>query len=222
MTLFPGESEDQFTKVFFQVTQGLEHVDARGVLGSPQLFWPKDPSSEQSLPFWPHLKTLTLHFYPATPEGKWLFERDPIAGQQDAWYPGQSHFPEEMYATRCYRCWPNQDLLDELYLAVARAVARMPQLRSLSLSGLMYDGIKYFCTEFHTFQLEVKGRTATATWSHTPEFVPSGRVLQAWEQAASERDLELTTNFTHSGKEMMFVRPFYRIDDWRNALTGYI
>lgn len=74
--LMLDETEDRFTKAIRQASQNLEILQLQGVLGSPQLFWPKHPRSEQNLPFWPFLRELNVKYHIVTPDGKWLFEED--------------------------------------------------------------------------------------------------------------------------------------------------
>lgn len=42
---------------------------------SPCFFWPENPSTPT--PFWPHLQKLEVSLNITTPEGKWLYVRDP-------------------------------------------------------------------------------------------------------------------------------------------------
>lgn len=198
--LMLDETEDRFTKAIRQASQNLEILQLQGVLGSPQLFWPKHPRSEQNLPFWPFLRELNVKYHIVTPDGKWLFEEDVTPNpRQTSWgyqyHHDDSKIPSEEWPPNQFRYSPTQHLLDELYLAVAYAVARMPKLHVLSLSSTNFEDGELYSTSIHNFLFKLKERTATATWCGFPKFIPSDKVVEAWKKAAYERDINLVFQF---------------------------
>ncbi|THZ00851.1 hypothetical protein D6C93_03595 [Aureobasidium pullulans] len=95
-------------------------------------------------PSWPRLRKLHIGFHSCTPHGEWLLELDPEDSEvereqnenrrydllsihrKQSEMPARIHYPEISFRTAV-----NRDILDDLYLAAARAVARMPNLRDL-------------------------------------------------------------------------------------------
>ncbi|KAI1376421.1 hypothetical protein F4677DRAFT_459903 [Hypoxylon crocopeplum] len=67
--------EDPATGALRRASQNLRHLDASGVLGSPELFWPERLSSANK-PAWPKMETLVITYHILNPHGEWLFEGD--------------------------------------------------------------------------------------------------------------------------------------------------
>ncbi|OTA60668.1 hypothetical protein K449DRAFT_435059 [Hypoxylon sp. EC38] len=176
MTLMPGDSEDRMASALRQLSQRLEEGKFRGVLGSPQLFWPKQLAPEQPGPYWPDLDCIDILYEPQMPSGERLFLID-----------GQWH--------------PNQTRLDEFYRAVAFAITRMPKLRTMNLKALLWWELltPYY---FHIFSFVVRGKVATATWRALPRYVPCEEIIQILKQAAHHRDLELVVEIDSSEWKM--------------------
>ncbi|EMR69368.1 hypothetical protein UCREL1_3597 [Eutypa lata UCREL1] len=149
-----------------EVSHGLTTLKIRGPIG-PQFFWPlKD--SKADTPYWPNLRSLGGFLYVYLPGGTWLFKHAALDG------------------TSCEVCaWrPNTEALNELYLAVAKAVSRMPRLEIMALRTTNRP-------MFHDFRFKVIGRRAYLRWHSTPKFEPSDQVLHLWEKVVESRDLEL-------------------------------
>lgn len=196
--LMLDEIEDRFTSAFRRASQKFEDIELYGALATPQLFWPKQPQPEHALPFWPDLKIIRLFYHIITPEGEWLFEKDegPDPRHTEITYPYLLHpdnIPDEDRHPNQFRFTPKQDLLDEFYLAVAHAVARMPKLRQMFLASINFDEEWNHFENFHihNFELKINGRVGTATWTSCPLFTPSDAVIKAWEKMAYDRDIKL-------------------------------
>jgi hypothetical protein len=71
-------------------------------------------------------------------------------------------------------------VFNELYASAGRAAKRMPKLEYVSLETRCGLGM-------HSFTFEVKHGAAEATWDDTHELYPEDRVLQIWQEVASQR-----------------------------------
>lgn len=174
------------------------------------LFWPLKDDNIQ-LPFWPRLKYLHLAYVPVTPSGKWLFEKEEPAGDEDDDYNSDdpSSIYDDMEEIDKYWIFPedrkfksirtkfNHELFNEFYISAGKAALRMPKLRYMKL-------VTSNC-EKHEFEYLVEGGVAKATWSNSCKrtsfqpweqemrrakaisaFQPNDQVLQLWNQVASE------------------------------------
>ncbi|KAI1077849.1 hypothetical protein F5B20DRAFT_582955 [Whalleya microplaca] len=181
-TLMPGETEDRLTYALRQASQKLECMVLLGVLGSPQLFWPKYSSAEQSLPSWPHLKNIWILYTEITPEGEYILRKY-------ASNDGRNYVHYE----------PNQTCLNKIYLAIALAVARMPKLQTISLQPLhLRTSVRF------RFRFEIKGRIALATWeSPPPIFFPSDELhrYDTFSQSGGSVNLAQLLKALSQGKE---------------------
>lgn len=122
----------------------------------PSLFWPPPPpDGGGSTPSWPSLTTLIIQFSMATPDGDWYFTGTPQVPPDDdndsdadsldsdpAWDFGASSsrtsaraIAAGMYPARWFRRTPDAARINPLFLAVARAAARMPRLERLEVSA---------------------------------------------------------------------------------------
>ncbi|OTA97800.1 hypothetical protein M434DRAFT_379227 [Hypoxylon sp. CO27-5] len=166
MTLMPGDSEDRVASALRRLSQKLESLEFRDVLGSPQLFWPKQPTPELPTPYWPDLSYVVIDYEPQMPSGERLFQID-----------GQRH--------------PIQTRLDEFYRAVAFAITRMPKLWAMHLTAQLTREIGTPSYYYHLFTFVARRKVAIATWYALPRYVPCEEIIQIFKQAAHHRDLEL-------------------------------
>lgn len=92
------------------------------------------------------------------------------------------HFPD-----RGLRTTVNRHLLDDLHLAVAKAVARMPEIRDLEL-GIGNARCGYVC------KYTSNGRNAgVVSWlsRRTTTYEPHDDIISEWKRAFSRRSDEL-------------------------------
>ncbi|RYC65255.1 hypothetical protein CHU98_g943 [Xylaria longipes] len=189
-----NDESDSLTKAYRNSTQKMTIVDVHGMLGTPELFWPKTVGISSPAPFWPNLKYMELYYHILSPTGEWLFEADTHASpRQQAELPFHDlparYTPREDLCPMQNRYTANQDKMDKFYSAVAKAVANMPKLQHLHVQALTYwaGGI----APFHVFTFKTDGRAGHAIWSGTPPFEPSTHVLKAWHKMAYERGMSL-------------------------------
>ncbi|TGJ85443.1 hypothetical protein E0Z10_g3299 [Xylaria hypoxylon] len=195
------DQSDPLTVAYRNVTQRMTVVDVHGMLGTPELFWPKQVNAENPAPFWPNLKYMELRYHILDPTGEWLFEPDTHADpRQQADLPffdlPADLTPKEDLRPMQNRYTANQDKMDEFYYAVANAVANMPKLEHLRVQAITYWTGNI--APFHVFKFTTDGRIGCATWSGTPPFEPSVYVLKAWRKMAHKRGLFLSLESKHS------------------------
>ncbi|KAI1178213.1 hypothetical protein F4777DRAFT_595277 [Nemania sp. FL0916] len=189
-----GNASDLLTVAFRNISQRLKAVCVDGMLGTPELLFPKQVSEAESAPFWPHLKRMELRFHILEPTGEWLFEpersEEPLVRFFEAFHGLPPHLtPEEDKNPMQNRYAPNQLKMNEFYIAVARAVNNMPQLEFMCLQAITYDG--HVLCPSHTFRLVIEDRDARAGWTGDPVFSPSRNVREEWARMAHSRDLDL-------------------------------
>lgn len=64
------------------LSPNLTHLRLRGeIVLSPCFFWPQNPTT--TTPIWPHLQYLDVFLNITTPEGNWLYVRDPEGSDDD-------------------------------------------------------------------------------------------------------------------------------------------
>ncbi|KAI0456032.1 hypothetical protein F5B21DRAFT_502783 [Xylaria acuta] len=189
-----NDESDPLTKACRNATQKMTIADIHGMLGTPELFWPKVVNAANPAPFWPNLKYMELYYHILGPTGEWFFEPDTHESpRQQADLPFHDlparYTPRQDLNPMQNRYTANQDKMDEFYSAVAKAVANMPKLQHLRVQALTYwaGGI----APFHVFVFKTDGRVGRATWSGTPPFEPSTHVLKAWRKMAYERGMFL-------------------------------
>ncbi|KAI0407030.1 hypothetical protein F4802DRAFT_555403 [Xylaria palmicola] len=187
-----GDESDPLTTAYRKATQQMTIVDAHGLLGTPELFWPKKLSADSPEPVWPRLKYMELYYHILNPSGEWLFEPDStMSPRQQADLPlhglPAKYTPEEDMHPFQNRYTATQEKMDDFYSAVAKAVANMPKLAYLRLQAITYWSGNI--APFHVFEFSTDGRTGRATWSGTPPFEPGADVLEAWRKMADKRGL---------------------------------
>ncbi|KAI1293398.1 hypothetical protein F5Y03DRAFT_374156 [Xylaria venustula] len=208
---FPGqrtyEGEDQsdpLSVAFRSATQQMTVVDVHGMLGTPELFWPKNPASPA--PSWPNLKDMVLYYHIINPAGEWLFGPDrgrfrrvqaelPFYDLPPEMTPDEDNHPMQNRFT------PNEDMMEAFYIAIAKAVTHMPKLKHLHCQAITYWN--NHIVPFHRFKVKIEeDRTALATWGGIPAFEPTANTLKAWRMMARERGLDLTFESRTSGLHM--------------------
>ncbi|KAI2473170.1 hypothetical protein F4781DRAFT_427581 [Annulohypoxylon bovei var. microspora] len=169
-----------------------------GALASTELFWPIHGSNPTPEPDWGSLERLSLSFHPITPNGKWWFKNDEDSKIRDIELIVTSPEPDEIRAEEddewnLWRHAPIQRCMDEFYMAVGRAVAKMPKLVFMHLESaahLIEPANRKF--HIHHFVFDVwQNRRAIAFWYSMPGYEPSDAVMKVWERSAYERALEL-------------------------------
>ncbi|KAI1151810.1 hypothetical protein F4825DRAFT_421554 [Nemania diffusa] len=144
------------------------------MLGTPELFWPKQVNAVTPAPFWSNLRCMELYYHILDPALHYLPAR--YTPREDA-RPMQNRYTAD------------QNKMDDFYFALAKAVTNMPRLEHLHTQALTYwDGQ---LAPFHFFRFDVDGRFARATWGGAPPFLPSMEVVKAWRKMAYERCLFL-------------------------------
>ncbi|KAI1128034.1 hypothetical protein F5Y10DRAFT_292379 [Nemania abortiva] len=188
------EESDPLTVAYRNTTQKMTIVNAHGMLGTPELFWPKQVNEANPAPFWPSLKYMELYYHLLDPTGEWFFEPDayePRRQQADLPFhdlPAR-YLPDEDARPMQNRFTADQNKMDDFYLAVSKAVANMPKLERLHLQALTYWNGRL--APLHVFMFHSNGRFARAIWGGVPPFMPSIEVLDAWRKMAYERSLYL-------------------------------
>lgn len=186
---------DPLTVAYRNATQKMTIVDVHGMLGTPELFWPKQVNEANPAPFWPNLKYMELYYHIIDPSGEWFFEPDaygtrrhqadlPLHGLPTGYTPIEDMYPMQNRYTA------DQNKMDDFYLAVAKAVTNMPKLQHLRLQALTYWNGQV--SPFHVFKFTADQRVGRAIWSGSPPFEPGNDVLKAWHQMAYERGLFLS------------------------------
>lgn len=186
---------DPLTVAYRNATQKMTIVDAHGMLGTPELFWPKQVNETNPAPFWPNLKYMELYYHILDPTGEWFFEPDAYGNRRhQADLPLHdlpvSYTPREDMVPMQNRYTADQNKMDDFYTAVAKAVGNMPKLQHLRLQALTYWNGRV--APFHVFKLTLDQRVGRAIWSGSPPFDPSIDVLKAWRRMAYERGLSLS------------------------------
>lgn len=194
--VFGGNVEsDPLTVAYRNATQKMTIVDVHGMLGTPELFWPKQINEANPAPFWPNLKYMELYYHILDPTGEWFFEPDAYGNrrhQADLPLHGlpASYTPREDMLPMQNRYTADQNKMDDFYTAAAKAATNMPKLQHLRLQALTYWNGQV--APFHVFKFTTDQRVGRATWSGSPPFEPSIDVFKAWRQMASKRGLFLS------------------------------
>ncbi|KAI0202516.1 hypothetical protein F4808DRAFT_458682 [Astrocystis sublimbata] len=182
----PDES-DTLTRAYRNATQKMIFVDAHGMLGTPELFWPKEVDAANPAPFWPDLKYMELYYHIVEPTGEWLFEADdsesprvqadlPLHNLPAEYTPSHDLKPQQ------HRFTGKRQKMDKFYLAMVKAVKNMPKLQHLRVQALTYwSGV---ISPLHVFTFERDDKFGRATWSGTPPFEPGAHVIKAWRKMA--------------------------------------
>ncbi|KAG9848964.1 hypothetical protein KCU98_g5099, partial [Aureobasidium melanogenum] len=179
------------------ISRQLQYLEIKAVL-SDDFFDMTDPATA-----WPLLQSLSIDFDPCTPSGDWMLELDPTDSdvepdherayefevrmggyKSEAEWPAKMHFPR-----RSFRTAVNSDILDDISLAAARALTKMPSLRDLKLNvgdGQAETGCLCSLTSDGRSSHKVVWRSRSATM-----YEPHADVIAAWKQVFAERTGEL-------------------------------
>lgn len=151
---------------------------------------------------WPKLRNLHVDFDVVMPNGTWMIEQDPedsepeIDPDEDMEYNDLRTYDDwsdhEMLArfdwpTRCFRIAPNRDAFDGVYLAIAQALPRMPNLRSMRLS---VDQGTAGCLCTYASDGRGNHKVLWRTCS-TTIYEPHPEVIAEWENAFAQRSGKL-------------------------------
>lgn len=189
-----NDDSDPLTIAYRNATQQMTIVDVHGMLGTPELFWPKQVNAVTPAPFWSNLRCMELYYHILDPAGEWFFEPDAYGTRRyqadlPLHYLPARYTPREDARPMQNRYTADQNKMDDFYFALAKAVTNMPRLEHLHTQALTYwDGQ---LAPFHFFRFDVDGRFARATWGGAPPFLPSMEVVKAWRKMAYERCLFL-------------------------------
>ncbi|KAI1384827.1 uncharacterized protein F4822DRAFT_374413 [Hypoxylon trugodes] len=194
LRVIQGGVEEELTFKTYQTSQKLEKVDYKLSVCSAQLFWP-DKVSQEQLPYWPHLREYYVEYRLCTPAQQQLFQLENISPEPE--YPDPRETTIEQFIELLCRIKPIESRLNQFYLAVALAIARMPKLEYMKIE---LDAQYHEIADPHQFSFDVGGRTAIATW-HCSEFIPDSEVIDTMKKAAYHRDLELVVRYTSSAQE---------------------
>lgn len=153
---------------------------------------------------WPQLRTLRIDLDPCTPASDWMLEIDPTDTDiedfdtdeeetyeyaiEEGLYRHETEYPARMHLPRrSFRTAVNPDILNDMYLAVARA--KMPNLRDLKLNvetQFQESGCLCTFTSDGRSSHKVVWQSRSATM-----YEPHEDVIAAWEQVFAERTGEL-------------------------------
>lgn len=181
------------------ISRQLQTLEVRAVL-SDDFFDITDHATS-----WPLLQSLSIDFDPCTPCGDWMLELDPTDSDVEldherayefevrtGGYKSEAEWPARMdYPRRSFRTAVNTDILNDICLAAARAMARMPNLRNLKLNvgdDTTESGCQCTFTSDGRSSHKVVWQSRSATM-----YEPHADVIAAWKQVFVERtgDLEI-------------------------------
>jgi hypothetical protein len=149
---------------------------------------------------WPHLQCLQLWMSMCTPSGDWMIEKDPEESDYEfdvepyedlSDYMHEYQLPARIhYPKNSCRTLPRQDLIDDLFLAAGKAVARMPKLQSIIL--LSEPSILEFQYSSDGYSAGVvEWQTLSTFRPDPPIYRPCDEVIMAWNDAVASRQGEL-------------------------------
>ncbi|THX47820.1 hypothetical protein D6D06_09429 [Aureobasidium pullulans] len=167
------DGKDALSTSLSRISRRLECLEVHAVLS-------EDISDMNESLSWPRLRRLHIEVDSCTPHGEWLLELDPEDSESEM--PARIHYPEISFRTAV-----NRDILDDLCLTAARAVARMPNLRDLQLTVGDED---FGCV----CRLSSDGRcTHRLVWISKSQtmYEPHPDVMKAWKAGFADRLGEL-------------------------------
>ncbi|CAD0097249.1 unnamed protein product [Aureobasidium mustum] len=178
------------------VSRKLETLEINAVL-SDDLFGVSDSGSS-----WPQLRSLRIYFEPCTPTGEWMLELDqqdteiePDDDEDEQYedlgiYRRQTEMPARMhFPPRSFRTMVNIDVFDDISLAAAKALTKMPNLRDLKLivgNEEPETGCLCTFTSDGRSSHKVVWRSRSATM-----YEPHEDVIAAWKHVFEKRTGEL-------------------------------
>ncbi|KAF4337496.1 hypothetical protein FBEOM_8594 [Fusarium beomiforme] len=133
--MYAAPNEDLLSRELHRFSQrvGLKDFSYQGSIEST-IFWPSESDTAED-PYWPSLKSFVLEPHDVSPSGKRLVVHKPYRSANNAmdWR----------------RMYPDDEVMNEFYLAAARCAARMPKVEYLSvdLEDSWFTTMG-FCTQF--------------------------------------------------------------------------
>lgn len=144
---------DPFSTALRVLSYSMRRLNLRGVFDGT-IFWPR--SASEDLPYWPNLEILNVAFHPVTPSGAWYFRGLEPESIEDGFEITSAHYPpyetspedQEMHDDDEYIDWderqlaqfrviPNNQLVEPVLTAFARAAQSMPSLRVAAIWWLL-------------------------------------------------------------------------------------
>lgn len=182
------------------VSQKLTAIFLDNITLDPRFFWPQVVSL--STPHWPEFRQNHISCSPETLAGQWLingrpeYADDPDPDDLRYWDDEDEDdhlgLPRSEWRDYKFRDMPYQTLLDTLYIAIGKAVGRMPKLEKMYFSlwgDQIRDDIRSGNQEL---ELVIEQRRGTAVWYCETVYEPSQAVLDQWKESFSQRGEELS------------------------------
>jgi hypothetical protein len=188
--------KDLFSHNLSTISRNLENLEIKAVL-SDDFFELSDSNAS-----WPRLRSLHISLEPCTPAGEWMLELD----QQDtdierdddedeqyedlAIYRRQIEMPARMhFPLRSFRTVVDRDLFDNVSLAAAKALTKMPNMRDFKLD-LGDEKAETGCLCSFTSDGRLSHKVIWQSRSATM-YEPHADVIAAWKQVFEEKTGEL-------------------------------
>lgn len=222
--LLPTSSTPQTSRLPLNsdfLSSGFRHISQQlvrliifdGVLG-PALFWPVDSTllSETDLPWWPHLREMTIQLPPTTPKGAWLFSQDPKHSHQQGYDEGNDRFGTEADSSgneadsstlsHSFRTHSIAKYFDRLYLSVGRAAKRMPRVALIQVNcgghGIPFQEFVYDTVLNHDGYRNKEAQALSVNFvrwrNEFCRYRPSGEVMSVWKATAGADAMFEVTN----------------------------
>lgn len=152
---------------------------------------------------WPKLRNLHVDFNVVSPNGNWMIERDlkeskheerdpdedgdyiamrSLEERDDYEMPARFDYPRIFFRSAC-----NRDAFDGVHLAIAKAIPRMPNLRTLRSS---VDQGTAGCVCTYTYDGRENHKVEWRSCS-TTTYEPSPEVMAEWNKAVAQRSGQL-------------------------------
>ncbi|KAF9779065.1 hypothetical protein IL306_002751 [Fusarium sp. DS 682] len=164
-------TEDLLSRELRRFSQrvGLKDFSYEGSIEST-IFWPSESDTDED-PYWPSLKSFVLEPSDVSPSGKRLVVHRPYRSADNA--------------VDWRRMYPDDEVMNEFFLAAARCVARMPKAEYLSIDvkDSWYTTLA-FCTQFPEDPcLTISGGGGPKIYEET---------VEEWRKTAGVHNLEFT------------------------------
>ncbi|KAG9678707.1 hypothetical protein KCU99_g1085, partial [Aureobasidium melanogenum] len=188
--------KDLFSHNLSTISRNLENLEIKAVL-SDDFFELSDSNAS-----WPRLRSLHISLEPCTPAGEWMLELDQEDtdiepdDDEDEQYedlaiyrkriemPARMHFP-----LRSFRTVVDRDLFDDVSLAAAKALTKMPNMRDFKLD-LGDEKAETGCLCSFTSDGRLSHKAIWQSRSATM-YEPHADVIAAWKQLFEEKIGEL-------------------------------
>ncbi|KAH0046103.1 hypothetical protein KCU78_g151, partial [Aureobasidium melanogenum] len=188
--------KDLFSHNLSTISQNLENLEIKAVL-SDDFFELSDSNAS-----WPRLRSLHISLEPCTPAGQWMLElaqqdtdieRDDDEDEQYedlAIYRRRIEMPARMhFPLRSFRTVVDRDLFDDVSLAAAKALTKMPNMRDFKLD-LGDEKAETGCLCSFTSDGRLSHKVIWQSRSATM-YEPHADVIAAWKQVFEEKTGEL-------------------------------